>query len=332
MNFIVRQKLRAIRIAGILAVAISGVQLQCAFAQSQPHYSLHMLDRYQFNPAFAGMESSLSVTANYRAQWLGIPGNPEQRYLNLHLPFYLWKGALGMSLQHESIGAQKILNATVSYNYVSEISAGLLSVGISGGITQQTLDGTVLRAPDGEYEGPTILHNDPILPNTVVHGLTPLVQAGVYFAGDLFEAGLALTGYTPGHVQLEGIRLRDRATLNFFAEYFIESIPNLGLYPTVFIQSDFVQTQMSVAVRAEFNDFMTFGAGLRGYSGNTLDAVMLIGGLRLSDHLHLYYGYDLTLSALRSATQGSHELMLRYNLNKVVGAGLPPPVIYSPRF
>jgi len=57
-----------------------------------------------------------------------------------------------------------------------------------------------------------------------------------------------------------------------------------------------------------------------------------MGGLRISERMHLYYGYDLSLSALRGATEGSHELMLRYNLNKVIGAGLAPPVIFSPRY
>jgi hypothetical protein len=30
--------------------------------------------------------------------------------------------------------------------------------------------------------------------------------------------------------------------------------------------------------------------------------------------------------------RGSHELMLRYSLNKPVGRGTLPPVIYNPRF
>jgi type IX secretion system PorP/SprF family membrane protein len=228
MNFIVRQNLCTIRAAVILTGIMLCMRPDSVVAQSQPQYSLHMLDRYQFNPAFAGMESSLSVTANYRAQWLGISGNPEQRYINMHLPFYLWKGALGMSLQHESIGAQKILNATVSYNYVTEIKFGLLSVGISGGVSQQTLDGTVLRAPDGEYEGPTILHNDPILPNTVVHGLAPLVQAGVYFAGVMFEAGVAFTGSSPGHVRRAVSRLGDRAGGYCFGVEWVCCVDSVG--------------------------------------------------------------------------------------------------------
>ena len=300
--------------------------------QNTPHYSLHMMDRYQLNPAYAGMESSLSITGNYRSQWLGIAGNPVQKYVNAHMPFYLWKGALGMSVRHESIGAQKLLNATLSYNYVFETGIGLFSAGFAAGITQQSLDGSQLRTPDGEYEGPTIIHNDPLLPTTVVHGIAPVFHAGIYYGGDHFEAGISMTEYTPGNVKLEEVEIQDRAVYNLFAEYFIQPDPDFGLYPSVLIVSDLTQLQTSVAVRTVYRDFLTFGAGLRGYSGNTLDAVLLFGGLRISENMQLYYAYDLSLSVLSKVTEGSHELMLRYNLNKVIGAGLPPPVIYSPRF
>jgi type IX secretion system PorP/SprF family membrane protein len=215
---------------------------------------------------------------------------------------------------------------------VLETELGLFSIGVAAGITQQSLDGNLLRTPDGDYEGPTILHNDPILPNTVVHGFAPLFHAGIYYAGGYFEAGVAVQGYTPGNIRLDNIEIKDRAAVNMFAEYFIDASPEFALYPAIFMISDLTQTQVSLAVRGEYKEFMTMGVGLRGYSGNTLDAVTIFGGLRVSENLRLIYAYDLALSALRQSTEGSHELMLRYNLNKVIGAGLPPPVIYSPRF
>lgn len=314
-------------VAFVFFAGLSGLN-----GQNTPHYSLHMLDRYQMNPAYGGMESSLSITGNYRSQWLGIAGNPVQKYIDAHMPFYLWKGALGMSVRHESIGAQKLLNATLSYNYVMETGIGLFSAGFAAGITQQTLDGSLLRTPDGEYEGPTIIHNDPLLPNTVVHGIAPIFHAGIFFGGDRLELGLSITDYTPGNVQLDEVEIQDKAVFNLFGEYYIQPTEDFAFYPAVLLVSDLTQMQTSVAVRTVYRDFLTLGAGVRGYSGNTLDAVMLLGGLRLSENMHLYYAYDLSLSVLSKVTEGSHELMLRYNLNKVIGAGLPPPVIYSPRF
>ncbi len=316
----------------LMTMAVLLTVAQFARAQSSPHFSLHMIDRYAFNPAFAGLEASLSITGNYRTQWLGIAGNPVQQYVSAHMPFYLWQGAIGMAFHHESIGARKQLSGTVSYNYVMETYAGLLSVGLSAGFIQQTLDGSLLRTPDGDYEGPVITHHDPILPNGTVQGIAPLFHAGVYFAGDLFEGGLSVMDLQPSAIRLDGVHVRNRTSVILFGEYFIENLGPLRFYPSLYVQTDLVQLQPSIAVRAEYESFITAGAGLRGYNANTLDAVLLFGGIRISEHLRLYYAYDLTLSSLRRGTEGSHEVMLRYNMRRIVGAGLRPPVIYSPRY
>jgi hypothetical protein len=47
--------------------------------------------------------------------------------------------------------------------------------------------------------------------------------------------------------------------------------------------------------------------------------------------MHLGYSYDLTRSSLNTVSNGSHELLLRYQLDKPVGQGQPPPIIYNPR-
>jgi hypothetical protein len=49
--------------------------------------SLYMFDRYAFNPAFGGMESSLAANLEYRTQWAGFPGNPESYMLDAICPF-----------------------------------------------------------------------------------------------------------------------------------------------------------------------------------------------------------------------------------------------------
>ena len=304
-----------------------------AMCQQAPQYSLYMLNRYQFNPAFAGLDASLSINGAYRSQWADIPGNPVQQNINAHMPFYLLNGAFGMNIQTESIGAEKTTTAALSYNYVYETDFGLISGGLSLGMLQKSLDGTILRAPDGTYEGPTINHNDPEIPNGIVRGIRPMVSAGLYFAGDYFEAGIAMTDYTFGDVILDQTwRFSTRPHYNFFFEYFIENFDKIQFYPSVFIKSDFNETQIELSVRALYDDFLTAGAGFRGFNSNSVDAVILFAGFRLSENLSFIYAYDMTLSPLNNVSSGSHEIVMKYNLNKIIGAGLPPKIIYNPRF
>ncbi|HZV68242.1 MAG TPA: PorP/SprF family type IX secretion system membrane protein [Saprospiraceae bacterium] len=294
--------------------------------------SLNMFDRYAFNPAFGGMESSLAANLQYRTQWAGIPGNPETYMVNAHMPFYLWQGAVGLELFKESIGAENQNAFLVSYNYIRETPIGLFSLGLRAGISQKSLDGTKLRAPGGFYEGTIIDHQDINLPNGAVSGISPLVETGLYFAGDYFETGLSMTGYYPGGISLgDGIHYNPRTGFNFFGEYFIETFDQISLYPVVFIKTDLVETQAELSVRAEWESIATAGIGYRGFGNDNLDALILSAGVRLSSKFYLHYAYDIGLSRLNSAHQGTHELLIRYNLGKMIGAGLPPRTIYNPR-
>jgi type IX secretion system PorP/SprF family membrane protein len=279
------------------------------------------------------MDASLSINGVYRSQWIGIPGNPVQQNVNAHMPFYLLNGAFGISINNESIGAEKTTAASVSYNYVLDTDYGLFSFGGGVGMLQKSLDGTILKTPEGEYEGPTINHLDGNLPNGLEHGISPQFSAGIYYAGDYFEGGIAVNQLVLGNINFgESITYHPKAAVNVFGEYFIESLDLVKIYPGFFVQSDFVQTQIEGSVRIVYDDFVTGGLSVRGYSQNTLDALVIFGGLKLSDHLTIAYAYDLTLSALNQASSGTHEVMLKYNLNRIIGAGLPPRVIYNPRF
>ncbi|MEO6131943.1 MAG: PorP/SprF family type IX secretion system membrane protein [Saprospiraceae bacterium] len=294
--------------------------------------SLYMFDRYAFNPAFGGMESSLVSNLQYRTQWIGIPGNPETYMLNAHMPMYLWQGAVGVELFNESIGAENQTAFLVSYNYITETTAGLFSLGVKSGLSQKSLDGSKLRAPDGFYEGTIIDHQDINLPNGSVSGISPLIESGLYYAGDLFEAGLSMTGFFPGGISLgDGIHYNPRPAYHFFGEYFIESFDHISLYPIVYVKSDLIETQAEISVRAEWENIATAGIGYRGFGRNSLDALILSGGVRLSPKFYLNYAYDIGLSTLSSSHQGTHEILIRYNLGKRIGAGLPPRIIYNPR-
>jgi len=314
----------------ILSICL--IAAQWGSAQHIMQNSLYMYDRYAFNPAFGGMESSLAANLQYRTQWAGLPGNPESYMINAHMPFYLWQGAIGLELFNESLGAENQTAFLLSYNYIRETSIGLWSIGLRAGLSQKSLDGTKLRAPDGFYEGGIIDHQDINLPNGMVSGISPLMEGGLYFAGDYFEAGISMTGYYPGGIKLaDDIHYDPRPGFHFFGEYFIESFDQISIYPVIYIKSDLIETQAELSVRAELENLVTTGIGYRGFGHDNLDALILSAGVRFSPKFFLHYAYDIGLSSLNSAHQGTHELLIRYNLGKMIGAGLPPRTIYNPR-
>lgn len=305
------------------------------FGQQPAQYSLYMLNPYGVNPAAAGLKGTLEASAGLRTQWVGIDGQPLTQYINVTLPLSIVSSGVGISVHNESIGARSGLTAKASYNYMTKMAGGQLSVGISGGIVQGTLNGSKLRTPTGDYNQGVIDHKDNILQAATINGITPTFDMGIFFmnekliggisASNLIEPRLTLSGQTDINVVLKR---------NYFALIGtnFDLTNNLTLHPSVLVKSDAVQTQMDFSTFVRYNDNIFLGGTFRGYSKNSQDAVAIFGGLNLSSKIKMAYSYDLTLSALKTVTQGTHEILIQYNLGKEFGKGKLPPIIYNPRF
>ena len=144
---------------------VAGTQI--SLAQQAPQFTMNMLEKYRFNPVYGGMDASLSVTGSLNSQWEGLPGAPKFQNISAHMPLYIANGGVGMQFVHDQLGVEESVGFRASFNYVYEASFGIISTGIGLGAIQKKIDGSRLRTRDGIYEGQTIIHNDPILSNTI---------------------------------------------------------------------------------------------------------------------------------------------------------------------
>ena len=152
-------------------------------AQQPAHYSLYMFNRMHWNPAYAGLDHSLSFTGIFRKQWVDLNGSPTTQNINVHMPLYMTSGGIGLNLENDAFGAERIMTATLAYNYQAYLGSGILSFGVAGGMVQRTLDGSLLRTPDGIYtpDVPDIDHQDDILPLASESAMTTTFQARIYY-------------------------------------------------------------------------------------------------------------------------------------------------------
>jgi hypothetical protein len=68
--------------------------------QQAAQYSLYRLNKYAFNPAYAGLDNSLSMTGVYRTQWVSLPGAPVSQHFNAHMPLvHHWRRGIGISVR-----------------------------------------------------------------------------------------------------------------------------------------------------------------------------------------------------------------------------------------
>ena len=300
-------------------------------AQQAAQYSLYMFNKLNYNPSYAGLDHSLSATGIYRKQWQGLEGSPTTQSFNVHMPLYMIGGGIGINVENDVLGAERLTTATLAYSWQRDIGNGIFAAGLSGGIVQRSLDGAKLRTPDGNYLEDVPDHADNILPIGTATASVPSFSAGVYYQSEKFEVGLAARHLAEQSAELGLLNLK--LTRNYFFNFGLnlDVSRSVSIHPSLLVKSDFVQTQTEISTLVRYNDNIFLGGSFRGYNTNSIDAVVILAGFKLSEKITLAYAYDLTLSELSVVSNGSHEIMLNYNLNKRIGAGKPPRIIYNPR-
>jgi type IX secretion system PorP/SprF family membrane protein len=304
-------------------------------AQQAPQYTMTMQDKYRHNPGYGGMDASLSLTGTIKTQWEAFPGAPKYQSVTAHMPLYIANGGVGIQFFNDAIGVENSMGFLASYNYVYETNVGLFSLGLGLGMVQKRLDGSLLRTLDGVYEGFTIIHNDPLLSSVQGSGIGPTTSFGLYFANEYMEAGIAVDQFLGNTITLNNeveTSFALRRTFNAFVEYIYPVNEEIQIYPAVFAKTDGIQLQLDLSGRIDYRDIYFGGLVFRGYSAQTIDAVAMFVGARLSNKLSISYAYDITLSDLRNYNDGTHEILVHYNLGKPIGVGRPERIIYNPRY
>lgn len=299
-------------------------------AQQSVQWTQYILNQYAINPAYAGLDRSLSISAGIRSQWSQFPGAPKTQIINGHLPLYFLSGAGGFTILNDELGAFKRTSATVSYNFVLDSPIGLISGGLRIGGQQITLNNEALQTPDGFYDDNFIDHNDPRLLNANLSGFAPIWSLGAFYAGESLELGITLDNL--GNTNEAGnSTFSEKAVVSLFGSYQFPVTDVIALEPNLLVRSDGTQTQLDVGTLAYYNQFIG-GISLRGYNVNTVDAVGVLAGIRVSDNVRVSYSFDVGLSGLRRYHDGTHEFLVNYNLNKPIRTGELPRIIYNPRY
>ena len=300
-------------------------------AQQQNQYSQFMLNKYAFNPAFAGLDFSLSANLMYRNQWDGLPSNPRDIHINAHMPMYIWNGAVGGIIERQTYGVLRQTSIQGSYNYITDTPYGLISVGGRLGLTQLSIDGSAIITPEGIYTG-GFTHNDPILIEGQDLGIGLKWDVGSFFYNKKMQIGIAISHIPTTTVSLEKTSFSQTTHINGFFQYNLYINEEIELMQSILLKSDLNKIQSDISSLFKINGNIFGGISLRGYSSRSLDAMVIIAGMKISDHYTLSYSYDIGLSGLRRGHEGTHEILLNYNLRKLIGTGQPPKIIYNPRY
>lgn len=273
-------------------------------AQQRPIQSLYMFDPLLINPAYAGNQVQLSATAIYRNQWVNLDGAPKTFTATAHTGFRKKKVGVGFILSNDQIGIHNDVGLYGCYSYkISITRKSTLAFGLQGGFNN-------LRS---DYNKLTLKSlNDPNLAG-VDTKMNPNFGAGLYFRQDNFYAGFSIPYILNNKVVgLEGVgSIAKQRRYYYLMGGFTHKISNrVKVVPSALIR---IQDQAPISF--DLNTiFVLYDVVGLGCSYRLEDAVVALFELQLNENFHVGYAYDITTSALRQYSNGTHELMINYRI------------------
>lgn len=291
------------------------------------------MDDYIMNPAAAGFGQTLVAHGMFRNQWNGLQGGASSQAAFAHLPMYILNGGLGLGFRRDAAGATISNDIDFSYNYVLSTPYGFVSAAAQVGWSQLTIDGSVLRTADGVYNT-GIDHKDDNLPVASSRGGTGHVGIGVYWTYSNWSAGATISrlGFSEVALSNNDFKYALNRTWGAHAGY-SWTLFGYDWKTSAWINHNGVELQSQISLLLLLPNNIHAGVAFRGYTETSADAVVMSFGVRLNEHFRLTYAYDYLVSRLNQAsTNNTHEFALTYKLGRPIRTGLPPRIIYNPRY
>lgn len=275
--------------------------------------TMHMYNRFVYNPASAGMQNGTSITMLGRTQWVGIEGAPSLFNTSFNTPAVKLGGGVGGYVIGDRLGPLSTTGINLSYSYHFKFGDGgsRLGIGVQGGLLQKSLNGNFIYNTNNGLE--------PLVPlgNYNASVMVPNLGAGVYFnsAEDKFYVGVGaqdlLEPSIEGLLATGGVGEDSNVprTVNFMTGYRIEFNERMSLQPSIFARTDFASYQFDLSALMRIQP-LVFGASYRW--GDSFSGIV---GFDISDRLFLAYAYDYTISPLNINNDvNSHEIIINYTI------------------
>ena len=294
-----------------------------AYGQQDAQFSQYMFNGIYINPAYAGYREQLNIHSFYRDQWTGIDGAP--RTLSVAVDAIANKGNVGLALMVSSdrLGAQSNSSAYANYAYRIKMNgdgSSRLSFGIGAGLTQLSLNGSLLDPNDPERNQPMGTYS------TIV----PEARAGVFFANDRFYAGFSVDNLLSQYFDQSRFAYIPQPKPHYYltSGFLIPLSKGILLKPSFLLKEDRGgPTNLDLNLFFILADKVWLGGSYRTAvkifnkpylqsNLSPLDAAVAAIQLFPSSNWRLGYAYDFPLGPLKGYGGGAHEISIGYFFNR----------------
>lgn len=291
------------------------------FGQREAMYSQYMFNQLLINPAYSGSKEEMSLTVLNRNQWVGLDGAPKTFTVSAHTPLRNEKIAVGMYVYSDHIGATDNLGVVGSYAYRLKLGKGKLCMGIQAGINQEKIDWNKVTMYQTE---------DPLLIARPASSLKPDANFGLYYYTHTYYFGISSKHLFENQFGIVDNSTTSASTYSMFTKnlFFMSGVviplsDKIMFKPSTLVKyASHAPVDVDLNANFLFNEKIWLGASYR--SGNNTMVFMI--ELQATPNLKIGYSYDACMGGLKNYNQGSHEIMLGYDLN------LFRPRVLTPRY
>lgn len=254
------------------------------------------------NPGATGVEDYWEAQATNRIQWVGIQDAPRTHVMSINGPISDFKMGVGAKLFVDVTGPTRRTGFSGSYSYKVKVSDDIkIGMGLSFGGLQYTVDGSQITLED---------QNDVALANGVNSTFVPDAGFGFHMYSKDFYVGASMPQIIGNKIQFYDHYRDTEAALarHIFAYggYKFQVNEDWMIEPAVMLKwVDPAPMAIEGNIRVKYQKLAWLGVSYR-----MQDAVAILAGFNLHESLVFAYSYDITTSALKTATSGSHELMI----------------------
>lgn len=286
-------------------------------AQQLPLYSQYMMNAFLLNPAIAGSVDYFPVRLTARQQWVGIKDAPSTQAISGHYLFTNARVGLGGYLFNDKFGPISRTGIQVCGSYHLPISGETkLSFGLAFKAAQFKFDQSKLV---------TIQDDDPAINHGVVTKFSPDADFGMYLYNPKFFIGMAGTQLLQLDMKLYNL---DSANLDqteknqiirhyfFTAGYKFTLSDAFELEPSILVKSTFnTPTQLDFNLKTYFKKNYWLGVSYR----SSKDICAMIGVK--FNKFYVGYAFDYTTSQIKNYSNGSHEILIGFNIKEGANKG-----------
>jgi type IX secretion system PorP/SprF family membrane protein len=272
--------------------------------QLTPVTNQYVLNPVSINPAYAGSQNALNIAAFYRRQWVGIPGAPETMTFSIDAPLRDGKVGLGLMVVNDKIGVTKETQFISSYAYKIDVGKGILSFGLGAGVitTNTAWSDLVVLDPEDEYY---------LIDSRVF--VVPNFSFGVYYSYHNYFAGFSIPKFLSYKFNFDKNKyglVNDPSLYTYMLNtgYLFNISPKVKFLPSTLISySAGGKLLYDLNAHVNFLDRFWFGVSYRDKR-----SVTALFQFHLNNQLKVAYSYDFDIGKLGRYSNGSHEIMLRY--------------------